>query len=80
VKLSLNPVETKEGDTFARRKGPIVIQFTATRVFTIPTLLAPNAAKVDPVDCGCTDCVTGYSRPATDQEEYEIAMQAGVAR
>lgn len=28
--------------------------------------------RVDPPTCGCTDCITGYSRPAVTSSEYFV--------
>ena len=39
-----------------------------------------KVSAIDPVDCGCTDCCTGRTRPARDDAEYELAQAAQVAR
>lgn len=33
--------------------------------------IAESEKRVDPPDCGCTGCMTGFSRPALSYDEYE---------
>ena len=28
--------------------------------------------QVDPVNCACTECITGEYRPAINQEDYDV--------
>jgi hypothetical protein len=36
--------------------------------------------SIDPVGCGCTDCCIGYTRPAVDEAEYELAKACDSSR
>ena len=34
------------------------------------------AHRIDPADCGCTDCILGFSKPAGQASDYELDLMS----